>query len=499
MKKLGIVLALLLVLAFAIGAFTCGGDGEESTPATTPTPAPATALFTGTVFEDRNSNGLMDEGETGISDILVSNGIEVTPTDKAGAYHLSQEGYFIFITTPSDYVSTTPWYQAVREHDLDFGLAPSPDTNTSGFTFVQMTDIHIDTEAEHINILAQAVDEINGIAPGFVVATGDLVKGADKVSVTQARQWFDTYDSISSGFDMPLYNAVGNHDVVGIHSEEADEIESGYNEEMHREHFGPTYYSFDWGSYHCIILDPNELVDRRQLYRIPGYQLEWLKQDLAHRQDRPLLVFFHEPTQAWENNAETLDVLRQHETYLFAGHWHQDILMDSHGIPEQVTGSLCGEFWYGPCSDGRPAGYRIVFVGADGISSFYKGIGLERQIDIITPNATISGETTIAALVYAKHSDVREASCRIDDGEPLPMLIKAEGLWCTATVSWDTTHMEQGYHNITVEVRDEMGTFSIEKEVKVTEEQTVPLGELIGHFEAYQGQYTKVRGQQLSS
>ena len=103
----------------------------------------------GRVFEDLNLNGI-DDGEPGIPDILVSNGIAVTLTDGAGAYSLPMEGYFVFITTPSDYEPTTPWYLSTQETDLDFGLAFSPGKATTEFVFVQMSDIHIDTVAERV-------------------------------------------------------------------------------------------------------------------------------------------------------------------------------------------------------------------------------------------------------------------------------------------------------------------------------------------------------------
>ena len=49
-----------------------------------------------------------------------------------------------------------------------------------------------------------------------------------------------------------------------------------------------------------------------------------------------------------------------------------DILIDSQGIPEQVTGALCGEWWRGDCSDGKPCGYRIVQLEGNNIpAGFY--------------------------------------------------------------------------------------------------------------------------------
>ncbi len=96
----------------------------------------------GIVFEDHNANGIQDIGEMGLPDILVSNGLTVTVTDEIGGYLLPREGHFVFITTPSNYISTTPWYKNLLEDNLHFGLSFAPDKESSQFTFVQITDIH---------------------------------------------------------------------------------------------------------------------------------------------------------------------------------------------------------------------------------------------------------------------------------------------------------------------------------------------------------------------
>ena len=454
------------------------------------------ARFEGTVFEDRNGNGIRDDGEPGIPEILVSNGMTVTVTDETGAYYLPKDGHFVFITTSSEYKPSTPWYRDAQEHDLDFGLAPSPQKASTEFVFVQITDIHLDTAVEHLALFEQAIEEVNEIAPAFVVATGDLVSSGDTATISQASQWFDAYSSLAGSFVMPTYNALGNHDVVGIHCEQPPDTDPGYNEQTYRDYLGPTYYSFDWGSYHILVLDPNEFVDGHQVYRIPDRQLEWLQQDIAHREGKPLLVFFHEPTPSWENRTETLALLKQHGTVaMFSGHWHQDILIDSQGIPEQVTGALCGEWWFGPCPDGKPPGYRIVSINADGISSFYRGVGEERQIYITTPDTMVSGQAILTAQVYTEHSPIQEVFYQVDDSEPVPMSIEEGELWDTSTALWDTTLVEDGYHTVTVRAKDEVGIFSAKKEFKVTEEEIVPIGELISHFNTYRGQHTSVRGQ----
>jgi hypothetical protein len=432
--------------------------------------------------------------------MLVSNGIAVTVTNDGGVYHLPIEGYFVFITTPSEYTPTTPWYRSVEGGDLDFGLEYAPDKATDEFAFIQITDVHIDSIPEHISLFQQDVAEINNINPTFVIDTGDLISRGDEVSIAQANEWFEVYANVTSDLNMPLYTVVGNHELVGTNNPEVDPSEPGYNKEMYRDYFGPTHYSFDWGQYHCVILDSNLFEDGRRFYGVPDEQADWLQQDLAQRQDKPILVFYHEQTPLWEENRnEVWDMLTQHgEMTAFLGHLHHDILMmDSHsqGVPEQVTGALCGQWWYGANLDGVPRGYRIISVDADGISSFYKDSGTETQINITSPDEIVSGEATLTAQVYTEYGPITGVSYRVDDGGLISMSLEAGGLWETATAMWDTTTLDPGYHTITVEATDAIaGNFSTEKSFKIEVEDMVPLGELFDHYETFIGKYTRVTG-----
>jgi UDP-2,3-diacylglucosamine pyrophosphatase LpxH len=118
------------------------------------------------------------------------------------------------------------------------------------------------------------------------------------------------------------------------------------------------------------------------LIEVPDDQIEWLRRDLAiQNEDKRVLVFFHEPTLEWKKSdaIEVLDLLKQHEAEeIFCGHFHFNKLFYARGIPEQVTGAVCGNWWYDNlCLDGCPSGYRVVIVDTY-ISTFYKGMGGEK-------------------------------------------------------------------------------------------------------------------------
>ncbi len=72
---------------------------------------------TGRVFLDRNSNGQMDRGEPGVDGIMVSDGENVVRTDAKGQFSLQFETRTprsVFVTRPTGYVLTTPWYVAFQ-------------------------------------------------------------------------------------------------------------------------------------------------------------------------------------------------------------------------------------------------------------------------------------------------------------------------------------------------------------------------------------------------
>ena len=199
--------------------------------------------------------------ETGIANIVVSNGVTSTKTGADGKYTLPEEGDFVFVTVPNTHAASGPWYRSVSGTQFDFGLKSAPEKSGDNFTFIHMTDIHLD--ASNLVTFNKAVAEFKTISPAFVVSTGDLVNTGDRhlrrqtISEAQATEWFGAYKTAISGLTMPVYNAMGNHDAANLACETAAGATAGCSKNAYRNNFGPTYYSFDWGQYHCVVLDPN--------------------------------------------------------------------------------------------------------------------------------------------------------------------------------------------------------------------------------------------------
>lgn len=102
------------------------------------------------------------------------------------------------------------------------------------------------------------------------VLTGDIVlKGTEK-------NW-DEVDADILNLNMPVYFAVGNHDMT--------------DRELFESRYGPTYRSFVHNSDLFIILDPN--IDH---WNISGEQLDFLKNTLKDKYEKvgSIFVFFHQ-------------------------------------------------------------------------------------------------------------------------------------------------------------------------------------------------------------
>lgn len=130
----------------------------------------------------------------------------------------------------------------------------------------------------------------------------------------------------------------------------------------------------------------------------------------------------------------------------------------------------------------------------ENIFSFYGEIGADRQINIIAPGSLVNGIAEVTARIYTQYGPLEEVRYQIDQGNIIPMEIRKEKLWNTATAMWDSTQEKAGYHTLMVQARDKEGVFSKQMEVKVCKDEILALGEIIPHFQAYQGHLIKVKG-----
>ena len=143
--------------------------------------------------------------------------------------------------------------------ELDFPLIAWPESNTDVVRFAQITDIHINIHAnaaEEVEQFASDLAEINRYSPRltFVLATGDLTNVGQEVGQ------FDCYRKAVAHLNVPLFNVVGNHDVVGGF-DAAGNYHAGRGDSNYPNHLGPLYYAFNAGNCHFVVLNSMNFDD----------------------------------------------------------------------------------------------------------------------------------------------------------------------------------------------------------------------------------------------
>ncbi|MEM6506663.1 MAG: metallophosphoesterase, partial [Planctomycetota bacterium] len=149
-----------------------------------------------------------------------------------------------------------------------------------------------------INVLAQAVADVNLIEPDLVMTVGDLIDGYanEKVWMPQMKQ----YKQVMGELICPWFPVAGNHDVYwrGPNKPER-ELEPEY--EMH---FGPLWYAFEHKGCFFIVLYTDEgnpktgerNFKKPESQKMSDKQFNWLKETLGKANDaNHVFVFVHHP------------------------------------------------------------------------------------------------------------------------------------------------------------------------------------------------------------
>lgn len=210
---------------------------------------------------------------------------------------------------------------------LRFGIVADPhyaDTDTRGTRFFR------ESKAK----LAECVEDMNRQKVDFLIELGDFKDQDEPPDAAKTLQYLQTIEGVFARFNGPRYHVIGNHDLDSLSKAQfqAHIDNSGIPSDQ-------TYYSFDHGGLHFIVLDANFSGDGAPHNNgdfdwtdvwIPPDELAWLKQDLA-AVDSPVIVFTHqlldgEDKYCINNATEVRSVLEAHGRVLavFQGHRHTE-------------------------------------------------------------------------------------------------------------------------------------------------------------------------------
>lgn len=261
--------------------------------------------------------------------------------------------------------------------------------------FVHVTDLHLHRQTGiGWDALARFADQVRAMdpPPAFVVATGDIISASMSLTTQpdEVRDDFHRYSRVMRTLGVPVYHAVGNHDMTRTDRTPGT---AEYGKALFETCGGPRYQSFDWQDRHAVVLDqwivqPGEPGDDAETgdhaepqrlvltHDMDQDQLAWLRADLGRcPAGQTVLVFAHHRLMDDPRLWAKLDaVLPSHLQYTeVVGCDHQNSFWSDGRWRSFVTASFCGAWWDGPCIDLSDPGYALMVADpAVGLRPYYR-------------------------------------------------------------------------------------------------------------------------------
>ncbi|WP_071145493.1 calcineurin-like phosphoesterase C-terminal domain-containing protein [Bacteroides ihuae] len=342
----------------------------------------------------------------GIEGVMVTDGCRCVQTDASGKYSIPTLGdnRFVYICTPSGYLTertgSIPFFYFSVDHSkkqtYNFSLKKNPKDDTS-HVFIAQSDIQV-TSKDELTIYQNVVDDCKQLLTHyeatdvFGIDCGDIV--GDHLEL------YPDYLKRADQLGIPIYRAMGNHDM----NYDGRTHETSYK--TFEDTFGPSYYSFNKGNAHYIVVNNNFFIGRDYFYM--GYLDErifsWLDQDLSHVPEGSLVFFImHIPScqkekqDAFLYNYEMIGdqmvnagalykILKPYKAHLITGHTHYNLnVIFSEDLMEHNTAAVCGTWWKADvCLDGTPRGYGVYEVNGDDVKWYYKSSGYPKEYQLRT-------------------------------------------------------------------------------------------------------------------
>ena len=264
------------------------------------------------------------------------------------------------------------------------------------FSFAFLTDIHLKPEMNAPKGFQMAIDKVNELNPDFVLTGGDLVYDVMRGNQARGDTLFSLYKKMSAGFNMPVYNTLGNHDLFAIYAESPETSDHpDYKYGMFERYIGKTYYSFDHKGWHFIVLNSLDVTENKRYTGVFGEEeLKWLKNDLAKVDTlTPVVLTTHLPMITSRaqvkgsngrgnvsNSAEIFQMLENYKSVLILqGHIHwKEYGVINDRIHYITGGSIAGNGWKGRRHNTKE-GFVLVHVNGDDFTWEYVDHGWEAE------------------------------------------------------------------------------------------------------------------------
>lgn len=416
----------------------------------------------GIVYNDQNKNGVRDPSEAGIAGIRVSNGDQIVSTDQSGGYEIDVDNdTIVFVIKPRNWATPLDDQNLPRFYYIhkpagspkDFKYAGVKPTGPlpKSIDFPLYEQIEPDkfralmfgdpqprnvAEVEYMthDVIEQIVAE-HAHDAAFGVTLGDIV--FDDLDV------MEPHNQAVALIGIPWYNVIGNHDM------NYDAADDRHSDETFERHYGPAYYSFDYGPTHFIVLDDVTWVGAKKGQRAHYHgglgkrQMSFIRNDLAAVPDEQLVVLMmHIPLTDVTDRHELYRLIEQRPaTVSISAHAHymeHRLIGDEDGWQGKqrhhhiVNVTVCGSWWNGrkdergiphaTMSDGGPNGYSIMeFDGADySLTLRPASRPADHQMLIHAPESVSSDQLTTTVVLANVFAASERAVCEMRVGENGP-------------------------------------------------------------------------------
>lgn len=356
--------------------------------------------------EGYNVYGRISCGDEGVAGVVVSDGVDVAVTDEDGIYYLASKEYnqVVFMSIPSGYEAVSDGVLPKFHKSLD----GNPNTteradwqlvkvDNKDHVMYLLGDMHLANRTNDLNQYANFVADIqeqvaaNKSRRQYALTLGDMTW--DLYWYSNAYDLYTYIDMAKSKFSgFQLFHTIGNHD------HDMNSAGDFSTVSVYKKAVAPTYYSFNIGDVHYVVLD-NILCtndgtgERTYNSSLTIEQIDWLRKDLSYVDKSKTLVItmhaqmYNENGKASMSYSSELEALCSgYETHVMSAHthvvWNNDHTA-SKGIYHHNSGAICGTWWWtgyytsglNLCKDGSPAGYYVYEMNGGDVKWRYKPTG----------------------------------------------------------------------------------------------------------------------------
>lgn len=286
----------------------------------------------------------------------------------------------------------------IRTDSLQNSCEDTPDVTIAHFTDIHFGAEYVDdglTMGVSARGLQTMLEDAQARDIRFILQGGDLIGEAFNTSeALVAQQWQALNEVLNAHLHVPIYHAIGNHDIWGYDKASSgttgDEPLWGKAWAMQEMGLEQRYYSFDREGWHFVVLDSIQ-ADEATDYRceLDREQFRWLRSDLEAHSATPTIVLSHAPILCvaaffdgnnnlsgdWQlsRGLMHLDAVKLKGIFrrnpqvklCLSGHIHLADQALYNGVLYACNGAVSGGTWYGKKQE-TAAGYGLVKLWQDG-------------------------------------------------------------------------------------------------------------------------------------